>query len=92
MIEIYNPTEKTLKYQRTTDLQVVQSEPYNNKADIWSLGCILYQLCCLKPAFTGNNMLIVGREGGYPLLCDGVDGFGQIQPCYILRLLTLPIL
>ena len=29
---------------------------YNNKSDIWSLGCVLYELVTLKHAFEGQNM------------------------------------
>ena len=31
--------------------EIVQNKPYSHKADIWSLGCILYQLIKLKPPF-----------------------------------------
>lgn len=31
--------------------------PYDNKVDIWGLGCISHELCCLESAFTGNNMI-----------------------------------
>ena len=32
------------------------NKPYNNKSDVWSLGCILYELCTLKHAFEGTSM------------------------------------
>ncbi|KRW98194.1 Protein kinase-like domain [Pseudocohnilembus persalinus] len=30
--------------------------PYNNKCDIWSLGCVVYEICSLKPPFRAQNM------------------------------------
>ena len=32
--------------------------PYNEKADVWALGCILYELASLKPAFIGHTFLL----------------------------------
>ena len=34
---------------------VRQPKKYTNKADMWSLGCVLYSLLCGSPAFHGNN-------------------------------------
>jgi len=37
--------------------EVLQGENYNFCADIWSLGCILHELCCLEPPCTQTNVL-----------------------------------
>ncbi|XP_058404064.1 serine/threonine-protein kinase Nek5 [Diceros bicornis minor] len=36
--------------------EICQNKPYNNKTDIWSLGCVLYELCTLKHPFEGRNL------------------------------------
>ncbi|XP_029065576.1 serine/threonine-protein kinase Nek5-like isoform X6 [Monodon monoceros] len=36
--------------------EICQNKPYNNKTDIWSLGCVLYELCTLTHPFEGNNL------------------------------------
>ncbi|XP_063171466.1 serine/threonine-protein kinase Nek5 [Candoia aspera] len=36
--------------------EICENKPYNNKTDIWSLGCVLYELCTLKHPFEGNNL------------------------------------
>ncbi|NXQ91773.1 NEK3 kinase, partial [Nyctibius grandis] len=35
--------------------EIWESMPYNNKSDIWSLGCILYELCTLRHPFQANS-------------------------------------
>lgn len=35
--------------------EVCEDRPYNSKSDIWSLGCILYELCTLCHPFEAKN-------------------------------------
>lgn len=37
--------------------EVCQSKPYTYTSDVWALGCILYELCTLKHAFSSENLL-----------------------------------
>ncbi|NXO64048.1 NEK11 kinase, partial [Phainopepla nitens] len=53
--------------------EVLKHQGYNTKSDIWSLGCILYEMCCMNHAFTGQNFLSVVLkivEGETPSLPD----------------------
>jgi len=46
-------------------------QEYTDKADVWSLGCLLYYMLELTPPFDGSNPLAVASkivEGNYPPL------------------------
>ena len=51
--------------------EIIMHEGYGAKADVWSLGCILYHMLALAPPFRGSNPLAMAQdivEGRYPSL------------------------
>ena len=36
--------------------EVWKDQPYDTKSDIWSLGVVVYEMCCLVPPFQADNM------------------------------------
>lgn len=36
--------------------ELCRDVPYSSKADVWALGCVLFELCALKPPFIGFSL------------------------------------
>ena len=49
--------------------EIWQNKPYSFKSDLWSVGCIIYEMCCLRPPFKGKN---------FDELCDSICN-GKIE-------------
>ena len=46
--------------------EVWKDKPYDHKSDVWSLGCVLYEMITLKPPFRAKDM-----EGLFNKVCKG---------------------
>uniref|UniRef100_A0A3B3ZHY1 Protein kinase domain-containing protein n=1 Tax=Periophthalmus magnuspinnatus TaxID=409849 RepID=A0A3B3ZHY1_9GOBI len=51
--------------------EIWDNQPYNNKSDVWSLGCVLYELCTLQHPFQASSwkrLILKVCRGSYPPL------------------------
>lgn len=71
--------------------EILQQLPYTEKADVWSLGCIIYELCTLQRPFIeleGEGLVdVIMRSGHKPVtneysqeLRDAIDLMLSIDP------------
>jgi serine/threonine protein kinase len=62
--------------------EIWNNRAYDHTSDIWSLGCMMYELCALKPPFQGNSFpelkraVIAGRYSAIPRKYS--DGLGRV--------------
>lgn len=70
--------QKGLSYTQTgtpyyASPEVWRDEAYDIKSDIWSLGCVLYEMITLKPPFRADDMQGLYKKvlkGAYPKISD----------------------
>ncbi|KAK8891407.1 hypothetical protein M9Y10_028616 [Tritrichomonas musculus] len=71
--------------------EIWEGSPYDSKSDIWSLGCILFEMCSLHKPFEAQNatallaMVIQGKHGAIPSrysqnVRDLIDGMLNTAP------------
>lgn len=53
-----------------TSPEIWNGVPYDNKCDIWSLGCVMYECASLRPPFIASD---------FPALCKKVN-LGYFDP------------
>ena len=55
--------------------ELIQEKSYDTKSDIWSLGCLIYELCASRPPFaeaqTHSELSMLIRNGRIPPLPKG---------------------
>ena len=62
------------RYPRLTSPEIYKDKPYDMKSDMWSLGCILYEMCSFRPPFVARNFKELRRAvmlGAFPPLPAG---------------------
>jgi NIMA (never in mitosis gene a)-related kinase len=69
--------------------EMCEGKPYNEKSDIWALGCILYEMAAKQRTFEGSNLpALVNKimKGQYaPLKGNYSDAFRQLVNDLLMR-------
>ena len=59
--------------------EILRSQPYNTKTDIWSLGTLLYEMAALQPPWTNPDLVQLGVQ-----ICQ--NKYPPLPECYSFAL------
>jgi serine/threonine protein kinase len=62
--------------------EVMQAQKYDAKADLWSVGIILYQLVTGSPPFTGDSQIQVYSNFPHDLISSALLNQATTEKCY----------
>lgn len=69
------------KFLLNSSPEVWKDQPYDSKSDIWSLGCVLFEMISLKPPFRAADMEGLYNKvvkGQIPKVPDKFEEFNDI--------------
>ena len=66
--------------------EVWRDNPYDHKSDIWSMGCVIYEMVALKPPFRAESMELLFKKvqlGKFPRIAGtySIDLANLIRSC-----------
>ena len=65
--------------------EVWNDKPYSYKSDLWSIGCVIYELCALRPPFKGKDL-----DELYVNVCKGkVDRIKKIYSDKLWKMILM---
>ena len=81
--------EKVLRTQTGTPYyaspEVWNDRPYSYKSDLWSIGCVIYELCALRPPFKGKDL-----DELYINVCKGkVDRINKVYSDSLWKMIMM---